>query len=161
MEVEKSEEVRENILEKNVARRYVRWSYGLEPAYFALFFAFNLTNAVLQNQLLKQTCLMMDFNITVCTNLNTDNETKIIEEMVQPKVANINMSILLLNSIVPALLSLVLGSWSDIYGRKKILMMSYTGYTTTLGLITLFSYISDNIQTLTPWVYLVAELPMT
>lgn len=142
-------------------RRLVRFNYGLEPALFALYFAFNLTSAVLQNQLLKQTCLTIGFDQNTCDNLNADNETKEVEEAIQPKVATINMTILLFNSIIPAILSLILGSWSDIYGRKKILMLSFSGYTCTLALITLFSFISDNIKTLSPWWYLIAEIPMS
>lgn len=162
MEEEKTENARENILQKDIPRRNnVRFNYGLEPALFAIYFAFNLTSAVLQNQILKQTCLMKGYNMTICTHLNTDNVTRIVEEEIQPDVARMNMSILLLNSIFPALFSLVLGSWSDIYGRKKILMMSFSGYTTSLGLIALLSYISENINPLTPWVYFFAEMPMT
>lgn len=151
----------ERVFERKNRRQTVRFKYGLEPALFALYFAFNLTNAVLQNQLLKQTCLSMNYNLTICENLNADNETKDVEEEIQPKVANINMTILIFNSVIPALLSLILGSWSDIYGRKKILMMSFSGYTCTIALITLFSYISDNVETISPWWYLVAELPMS
>jgi PCFT/HCP family folate transporter-like MFS transporter 1/3 len=159
MQEEKVESVRENILDKPVpTRRAVRFNYGLEPALFALYFAFNLTNAILQNQILKQTCLMRGYNMT---HLNTDDFTKAVEEEIQPAVARINMSILLLNSIFPALFSLILGSWSDIFGRKKILMLAFTGYTCTIGLITLFSYISDNVTPLTPWIYFFAEMPMT
>lgn len=151
----------ERVFERKNRRQTVRFKYGLEPALFALYFAFNLTNAVLQNQLLKQTCLSMNYNLTICENLNADNETKDVEEEIQPKVANINMTILIFNSVIPALLSLILGSWSDIYGRRKILMMSFSGYTCTIALITLFSYISDNVETISPWWYLVAELPMS
>lgn len=152
----------EKICEKKYLgrRRHVRFSYGLEPALFALYFAFNLTSAVLQNQLLKQTCLTLGYDLKTCDNLKADNDTKEVEEAIQPRVATINMTILLFNSIIPATLSLILGSWSDIYGRKKILMMSFSGYTCTLALITLFSYISDNIETLSPWWYLIAEMPM-
>lgn len=142
-------------------RRKVRFNYGLEPALFALYFAFNLTSAVLQNQILKQTCLSLGYNLTICDNLNADNETKHVEEEIQPEVAKINMTILIFNSVIPALLSLVLGSWSDIFGRRKILMMSFSGYTCTLALITLFSYISDNVKVLSPWVYIFAEMPMS
>ena len=162
MEEEKSNGVHENILEDSQVnrRRKVRWNYGLEPAYLVLFFAFNLTNAILQNQLLKQMCLQLGYNFTICTNLNTDNVTKAVEEEVQPYVSNINSSILLLNSIFPALYSLLLGSWIDKFGRKKVLLKSFIGYGSTLGLITLISYISDNVTPLSPWLYLVAELPM-
>lgn len=162
MEKEKNDEVRENILDKTKERQRanVRWIYGLEPGLFMLYFAFNLTNAILQNQLLKQICLQLGYNLTICSNLNTDNVTKAVEEEVQPFVSNINSSILLLNSIIPALFSLILGSWTDKFGRKKILIMSFTGYTTTLGLITLMSYISDHITPLSPWCYFFSELPM-
>lgn len=162
MEDEKIESVREKILEKSDPghRGQVRWNYGLEPALFVLYFAFYLTNAILQNQILKQMCLELGYNLTICSSLNTDDVTKAVEEEVQPYVANINSSILLLNSIVPALVSLLLGSWTDKFGRKKVLMMSFTGYTTTLGLITLISYISDNHTPLSPWYYAIAEIPM-
>ncbi|XP_070497479.1 probable peptidoglycan muropeptide transporter SLC46 [Chironomus tepperi] len=160
---EKTESVRENILEnkKYGKRKSVRFRYALEPAYFVLYYAFNLTSAVLQNQMLKQTCLTKGYSMSICTNLNTDDETKEVEELIQPDVARINMSILLLNSIFPGTFSLILGSWSDIYGRKKILMLSFIGYSTTLGLIALFSFISENVTTLSPWVYFFSEMPMT
>lgn len=159
---EKSDEVNEKILNKEVEnrRKNVRFNYGLEPGLFVLYFAFNLTNAILQNQLLKQQCLQLGYNATICSHLNTDNVTKAVEEEVQPFVANINSSILLLNSIIPAAYSLLLGSWTDKFGRKKVLMMSFTGYTSTLGLITLFSYISDHVTPLSPWYYAIAEIPM-
>lgn len=161
-EEEKVDNVRENILDKpeESRRRIVRWNYGLELPLFLLYFAFNLTNAILQNQLLKQTCLQLGYNVTICSSLNTDDFTKAVEEEVQPHVSNINSTILMLNSIVPALLGLLLGSWTDKYGRKKVLMMSFTGYTSTLVLITLFSYISDHVKPLSPWYYVIAEIPM-
>lgn len=161
MEDEKSS-VHENMFDRKdqSRRKSVRWTYGLEPAIFTLYFAFNLTNAVLQNQLLKQMCLQLGYNLTTCTNLNTDNFTQAVEEEVQPHVANINSSILLLNSIFPALLSLLLGSWTDKFGRKKILLLSFTGYTSTLCLISIISYISDHVTPLSPWYYFISEIPM-
>lgn len=162
MEDEKNAEVEQIIVDTEVQnrRKGVRWNYGLEPGLFLLYFAFNLTNAILQNQLLKQMCLQLGYNTSICSNLNTDNVTRAVEEEVQPHVANINSSILLLNSVIPAVYSLLLGSWTDKFGRKKVLMMSFTGYTTTLGLITMFSYISDHVKPLSPWYYAVAEIPM-
>lgn len=162
MEEEKSLNAEENILGKPERSRLrsVRWSFGLEPALFCLYFSYNLATAVLPNQLLKQACLELGYNSSICSNLNTDNVTKVVEEEVQPHVANINSSILLLNSIVPAFLSLVLGSWIDKHGRKKVLMMSFSGYSSTLGLILLFSYFSDNVTPLTPWFYVIACVPL-
>lgn len=163
MEEEKSFNAEENILASKPERsrlRSVRWSFGLEPPLFCLYFSYNLANAVLPNQLLKQACLELGYNLTICSNLNTDNVTRVVEEEVQPHVANINSSILLLNSIVPAFLSLVLGIWIDKHGRKKVLMMSFSGYASTLGLIMLFSYLSDNVAPLTPWYYVIACVPL-
>lgn len=160
--MEKDEEEMSDVkIIKNNRRREVRFNYGLEPALFAIYFAFNLTSAVLQNQLLKQTCLSLNYNLTTCENLNADNETKEIEEEIQPHVATINMTILIFNSVIPAILSLILGSFSDIYGRRKILMMSFSGYTCTIALITLFSYVNENVKNISPWWYLVAEMPMS
>lgn len=158
--MEKDKDLRDISLTEHDRRKAVRWNFGLEPGLFMLYFAFNLTNAILQNQLLKQACLQLGYNVTICSKLNTDNTTKAVEEEVQPHVANINSSILILNSIVPAIYSLLLGSWTDKYGRKKVLMMSFTGYTSTLGLITLITYISENMKPLSPWYFIIAEIPM-
>lgn len=129
MEEEKSDNVHQNILERKDESRskHVRWNYGLEPAVFLMYFAFYLTMAILQNQILKQKCLEIGYNLTVCSNLNTDNFTKAVEEEVQPFVATISSSILILNSVVPAIICLLLGSWTDKFGRKKVLLTSFTG----------------------------------
>jgi MFS transporter, PCFT/HCP family, solute carrier family 46 (folate transporter), member 1 len=141
-------------------KKYVKYSFGFEPCYLLIQFGFYLANAILQNQMLKQACLQSGYNITICTNLNEDDFTKDVEKEIQPKVADVNSAIVMLNSLFPPIYTLILGSWSDIYGRKKIMMMSFIGYSMTLALFTIFSFINDNSTTLTPWVYLIAEIPL-
>lgn len=139
----------------------VKRKYALEPALFLLFFGFNLTGTILQNQLLKNVCLYYyGYSETICNNLNTDNKTKEVEEEIQPEVARIVMSISLIHSIVPAFLSLFLGPYSDKYGRKSVLNLTFVGFTLTLAAISAISYTSDYVVTLNPWSYALAYIPM-
>jgi len=50
-----------------------------------------------------------------------------IETELQPYVANLFLSRTLLESIVPAFCGLFIGSWSDHYGRKPLLIVSMIG----------------------------------
>lgn len=142
-------------------RKFVKYSYGFEPCYLLLQFGFYLASgAILQNQMLKQECLRSGYNLTICDNLNEDEISQAVEKQIQPKVADVNSAIVMLNSFFPPIYSLILGSWSDIYGRKKIMLMSFIGYSMTLGLFTSFSLVSDQFTPLSPWMYFIAELPL-
>jgi len=52
-----------------------------------------------------------------------------IETELQPYVANLFLARTLLESIVPAFCGLFIGSWSDHYGRKPLLIVSMIGET--------------------------------
>lgn len=143
----------------NQQRRSVKFLYGFEPCYLLIHFGYYLAMAIVQNQMLKQQCLISGYNITICSKINADNTTGEIEK-IQPKVADVNSAIMMLNSFFPPLYSLILGSWSDIYGRKPIMMMSFIGYSMTLILFAIFAYVSDHVVTLSPWIYFFAEFPM-
>lgn len=147
-------------IEKQKSKK-VRYSYGFEPCYLLLHFGFYLAMAIVQNQMLKQECLISKYNSTLCSDLSASNFTQEIEREIQPKVLIVKSAIVMLNSFFPPIYTLFLGSWSDIYGRKTIMFMSFFGYTTTIGLFAMFAYISDYYMPLTPWVYFIAEIPMT
>ncbi|KAH8253159.1 hypothetical protein KR032_003826 [Drosophila birchii] len=108
-----------------------RW-FILEPAVFLIFFARYLIGAVYQNQILYQTCVtIMKFNATECEPLlgidRGSEADKKIEIIVQTYSANIMMTTSLLESIIPAFASLFLGPWSDKFGRRPILLTTFTG----------------------------------
>lgn len=136
--------------------------FALEPALLLLFFGWYLTTNIIVNQMLKQTCLFtFDYSGIVCTQLDSSS---LVEEVLQPYVANILMTISILNSIVPAILCLFLGQWSDKFGRKKILNCSFVSCAVSMASITIISFYSDYIAVdhgVDPWYYLFAQLPFT
>lgn len=119
--------------------------------------------SIVQNQMLKQECEITGYNMTVCADLtksSKSNFTQDIESEIQPKIADVSSAITMLNSFFPPIYSLFLGAWSDKFGRKPIMMMSFIGYSSTLVLFAIISFLSDNIGVLSPWVFFYAELPM-
>ncbi|CAO1438511.1 unnamed protein product [Diamesa serratosioi] len=139
-------------------------NFKLEPALLLLMFGWNLSGTVTQNQIIKQTCLYTyGFNETICSQLGGRNESddiKKIEEYLQPHVAKILMSMSLLQSIVPALMSLFIGPWSDKFGRKPVLNFTFFGFSISMSCVALVSYFSDYVQVLDPWYYAFAVIPL-
>lgn len=70
------------------------------------------------------------------------------------------MSISLLQSIVPSLLSLFIGPWSDKFGRKSVLNSTFFGFSISMSCVALVSYLSDYIQVVDPWYYVYASIPL-
>lgn len=116
----------------------------IEPVLFVVFLAASMSgekyfNHVLETHLfadnvvtdlyLKQTCQVeMSLNATVCDALGTDTpQGHDAEAIVQPDAAYYFQWKSGLQNLVPALLSLFLGPWSDRYGRKPIIVLSLTG----------------------------------
>ncbi|CRK91837.1 CLUMA_CG005459, isoform A [Clunio marinus] len=136
------------------------WNFKLEPALMFMFFGYNLAQSIVPNQLLKDTCLMYGYNVSECSRLGANNDTKYIEEKIQPHVAEIMMINTLLNSIIPAVLSLFLGPWSDKFGRKKVFCATFIGFSLTLVALCIISMISDKLTVINPWVYTFAYIPL-
>ncbi|EDW85956.1 uncharacterized protein Dwil_GK23342 [Drosophila willistoni] len=139
-----------------------RW-FILEPAVFLIFFARYLIGAVLQSQILYQTCVtIMELNATECEpfkgiNRETD-EAKKIEDKVQEYSADIMMTTSLLESIIPAFVSLFLGPWSDKFGRRPILLTTFSGYLTGAIILIVITKITDTTN-ISPWFYLLVSVP--
>lgn len=131
--------------------------FSLEPAVFLLFFGWFLSSNIITNQLLKQTCLFtFEYEPVICADLTSSN---LVEQTIQPYVANILMTISILNSTITTILSLFLGQWSDKFGRKKVINCIFVGFTVSMATITAISYSSENVLVNDPWNYLFAHLP--
>lgn len=155
----------ENIVEvdtdhKNIQISPLSKGYFLEAALIFLFLGNNLVSTLLQNQILKLTCQSTGlYNDTICNALSkNNNDTKEIEEKIQPLAAEVIMTNQIINTITTAIISLFLGPHSDVYGRKKILNTTFCGFTLTLILFTIVTFYSE-IQHLSPWAYTVSYLP--
>jgi len=137
-------------------------NYFLELGLLFLFIGNNLVQTLLQNQMIKQTCIYLGFNESICDIINlNENSTREAEEKIQPYVANIDLIITLFHTIIPAILSLFLGNWSDLYGRKKVLCSTFFGYTLTLSSFAAVCFYSEYVQPLSPWVYPFCYIPAT
>lgn len=140
-------------------RREIAWNFRLQPAIFIVFFGWNLSAAIIPSQLLKETCLFKGYNKTDCMNPVMNNVTLEIEEEIQPLVAKIIMTISLMNGIVPGVLSLFLGPWTDKFGRKKVICAGYLGHALALAGFCLLSLVSE-VTAVNPWIYVLPYLPV-
>lgn len=141
--------------------------FKIEPALACVLFGWYLSLITIPNQMLRHTCLNRGYNATDCDNLVDNNGNKEIEEKsrgieekVQPEVATILMVASLISSIVPSFLNLLLGPWSDKFGRKKVICATYFGYSAALTLLTLISIVSNNNIMISPWIYVLIYIPV-
>lgn len=72
-------------------------------------------------------------NSSVCDNSTLSDEVK---QTIQQKATEILAVKSLIDSIIPAFLSLFLCSWSDQHGRKPVLLAGYLGNETHLIITT-------------------------
>ncbi|XP_022224755.2 proton-coupled folate transporter [Drosophila obscura] len=135
----------------------------LEPAVFLVFFGRFLTDAAYQNQILYQTCVtVMQHNETECEPFlgrdRASDEVKKIEAQVQAYAANIMMINAILESTIPAIVSLFLGPWSDKFGRRPILLSTFTGFLLSAGILIVLTQIAA-VTNINPWWFLLAAVP--
>ncbi|XP_067630532.1 probable peptidoglycan muropeptide transporter SLC46 isoform X2 [Eurosta solidaginis] len=122
----------------------------------------NELGTILRNQIIYQACTtVFNYNESICQELGTKNvseQATKIETEVQPYVANLFMLRTLLESIVPALCGVFIGSWSDHYGRKPLLIISMIGFSFTYIIAAVICEIAI-YQPVNPWYYVLAVVP--
>ncbi|KAH8369651.1 hypothetical protein KR093_000526 [Drosophila rubida] len=147
--------------------RSVQWNrifhmFYIEPVVFMLLFSLTLSNTIMRNQVIYQTCtVIFHYNVSDCKLLDDKNasaEIKAIETELQPYVANLFLSRTLLESIVPAFCGLFIGSWSDHYGRKPLLIVSMIGFAASF-LVTAAICELSSYYVINPWWYIAAAVP--
>lgn len=110
-----------------------------------------------------QTCTsVFHYNDTTCLLLGTKNETdftKDLESKVQPYVANILLAKNLIEILIGAIMCLRLGPWSDLHGRKPVLIVVYIGTLVQFIIITAILTFSGPFK-IDPWWYLTSAFPL-
>ncbi|XP_014097908.3 probable peptidoglycan muropeptide transporter SLC46 isoform X1 [Bactrocera oleae] len=138
--------------------------YLVEPMVFILLFAYNLSETIVKNQIIYQTCTsIFYFNDTDCGQLGTKNASehvKQIETTIQPYAARIFMTSSLIESFVPAFCGVFIGAWSDRFGRKPLLITAYSGYALYYAIAAIIAQLSTT-SLVSPWYYLLAVLPLS
>lgn len=88
--------------------------FKLEPSLFAVLFGCHLSLPIIPNQLLRQACLVNNYNISDCLQIDKIPASE-IEERIQPTVAKVLMAIEVLEVFIPGILITFLGLWMDKY----------------------------------------------
>ncbi|XP_024217429.1 probable peptidoglycan muropeptide transporter SLC46 [Halyomorpha halys] len=97
----------------------------VEPIIFAIFFLYSLTDAVSTNVLITKTCTVVyNFSEAECIG-KLEPE---VEGMVQSYTTQITMIKIILESVVSGLISMFVGFWSDINGRKPFIIIPTAGF---------------------------------
>ncbi|XP_068156144.1 probable peptidoglycan muropeptide transporter SLC46 [Drosophila tropicalis] len=147
---------------KNLQWHRIFNMFYLEPVIFMLLFSHMLAGTIMRNQLIYQTCVVIfQYNETDCRLLEYSNvsaEIKNIETELQSYVTNMFLVRTLFESIVPAICGLFIGSWSDHYGRKPLLIVSMIGFSSSSLLTTVICGISSYYM-VNPWWYTLAAIP--
>lgn len=134
-------------------------NFNVEPLIFLLNFAVTVTAQFTPNLLLKQTCLHQGHHASQCSNLSFNEATKKIEEKIQPEVAQILMTMSIINSVMLGFMSFFLLPWTDIYGRKKVICASLLGNAATFCVLSILATMTDRDRIFNPWIYVVSAIP--
>ncbi|KAH8373070.1 hypothetical protein KR009_011227 [Drosophila setifemur] len=147
---------------RNLQWRNMFHMFYIEPVVFMLLFSHTLSGTIQRNQIIYQTCtVIFHYNESDCKQLDVKNasaEINAIETEVQPYVANLFLTRTLLESIVPAFCGLFIGSWSDHYGRKPLLIVSMIGFSASALMMAAICQLSS-YYVINPWWYIMAVVP--
>ncbi|XP_017123415.1 uncharacterized protein LOC108143479 [Drosophila elegans] len=147
---------------RNLQWQKVFHMFYIEPVVFMLLFSHTLSGTIQRNQVIYQTCtVIFHYNESDCKQLDVKNasaEINAIETELQPYVANLFLTRTLLESIVPAFCGLFIGSWSDHYGRKPLLIVSMIGFSASFLMMAAICELSS-YYVVNPWWYIMAAVP--
>ncbi|XP_046480458.1 probable peptidoglycan muropeptide transporter SLC46 isoform X2 [Neodiprion pinetum] len=132
--------------------------FVLGPPVTLLMFSNALTGTVLTDLIVYRACLFSpNTNHTECSILRTNassSEAIDVEAQVEAHVSMIVLAKSLIESVLPAILSLFLGPWSDRAGRRPLFLSGFAGF--TICYISLTFMCNWNMN---PWYFLIPSLP--
>ncbi|XP_013779032.1 solute carrier family 46 member 3-like [Limulus polyphemus] len=97
-------------------------TFFVEPFVFLFMFGVSIKSVTFQDLLLLKTCT--DLNVTTCANLRNDS---IHEAAVQRMANNYQMLGIAIATIPSAIVTIMLGPWSDRHGRKIPMILPLFG----------------------------------
>ncbi|XP_037887492.1 proton-coupled folate transporter [Glossina fuscipes] len=146
----------------NIKWKQLFHMFYIEPILYVLVFSHSLSGTIMKNEIIYQTCIVVyQYNESDCIKLGTRNITGYLQEIeteVQPYAADLSMMRTLLESIVPLFCGVFVGSWSDHYGRKPLLLVSMIGFSFTYVIAAIVCAIS-RYYPVNPWYYILPVLP--
>lgn len=129
------------------------------PVFFILF-SIVLQGPVFTNLIIFRTCYVnLGYNVSECALLGSedkDNYTQKLESIVQPYANVISMVVGIPSGIISVILALFIGSWSDKYGRKPIIVLTTAGHVVSLSMITVFCFFKN----MSAWYLTLTSIPI-
>ncbi|KAL0118681.1 hypothetical protein PUN28_009387 [Cardiocondyla obscurior] len=123
------ETLRVNLVHESRIKKYFRWikHTSVEPTMWLYMMAFMFTSVVEQDFFRYKACRVdHGYSQEICANLNSiDNKT--IKAKVQVTVSEFHQWNDIAGHVVPIILALFYGNWSDRHGRKLPLVLGLTG----------------------------------
>ncbi|CAG4947399.1 unnamed protein product [Colias eurytheme] len=148
-------------VEVNVKTAKRSISNTIELSLFLYIVSTALTSAAVSNILLYRTCVhALNYTEAECRPYLSpikNNETSHLEAEVQKYATFVNTVNMIIEAVVPALLSFFLGAWSDTYGRKPLMAWAILGSSISSMLLVLFGLL-DNLG---PWWYIITMIPFS
>ncbi|KAK4885299.1 hypothetical protein RN001_001570 [Aquatica leii] len=132
---------------------------NVEIVSLLIFFALNFSGTITGDYVIYTTCYVtLGYNQTICALLgtnNTNNETAKLEAEVQPFATRITTTSAVIDATFAPLLCFFLGSWSDKFGRKPVMLLGIAGSAGSY----LIKCIISSIPGVSPWFMLISSLP--
>ncbi|XP_028174953.1 proton-coupled folate transporter-like [Ostrinia furnacalis] len=133
----------------------------IEIPLFMILFGLYLSGAPISNLNMYRTCVhSLNYTVADCKSFldpEKINHTQELEKEVQEYVTLVNTVNSVLEAIVPAVLSLFLGVWSDKHGRKPLIAWTLFGLTFSAILTVVYGLMEE----LGPWWYIISCLPFS
>lgn len=132
------------IARKPVPPRKVIRRYALEPTVLLFFFGMFIAEIIVPNEILKLLCYEKYENQTECDLIGLDNNDAdkneaTSDESLQTEAAHILVLTSIFSKVIPAIVTFFIMPWSDKYGRKSVLVLSYFGSAVSILLMLLNS----------------------
>ncbi|KAF7270269.1 hypothetical protein GWI33_016735 [Rhynchophorus ferrugineus] len=135
------------------------FKFTVEVPLFLAFFGFLLTDNLNTNLMIFRTCYVsLGLDKANCSLLGivSNETTKELEKVVQPKADIILMTKTCIDSVFGALMCLFVGAWSDRFGRKPVIVINLIGQSVMMWVMTVFAAL-DNAS---PWYMLICSVPV-
>ncbi|KAF5308138.1 hypothetical protein FQR65_LT06317 [Abscondita terminalis] len=135
------------------------FKFNIEVPALLIFFALNFSSTITGNYVIYATCYVtLGHNQSTCALLgtnNTTNETDQLEKEVQPFATRVTVTSSVIDTIFGPLMCFFLGSWSDKYGRKPVMLIAIAGFAGSH----LIKCVLTAIPFVSPWLIILASVP--
>lgn len=139
---------------ENVLRKF-----ALEPAVLLFYFGMFTAEMIVPNETLKLLCFQKFGNQSECNTIGTDNQKNNNEtnhDFLQIEAARIFVLTSVFSKVIPAIATFFIMQWSDKFGRRPILILSFFGSSLSILLMLLNA---KGGKFSSPWNYALAHIP--